>query len=541
MPEISAVTTTARVNHRWWRTATIGTLGTVLAAVALFGSDPATASASASASISTSDSTAATSWSRIDDHVRDRLAATETPGAALAVIEDGEVVHRQVFGADGRGDPVTPETPFLWGSLAKPVTGMAVMQLVDAGRVDLDTPVRAYLPWFTLADPEQSERITPRHLLTNTSGIPVSATATVAERYDNAPGALAAAAHGLADVAPTGPPGETYAYSSAGYLVLGALVEEVSGRPFGDYLHQEILDPLGMTHAVATEEDFERERVAPGHRYVFGEPVPYDAAYDTSGTPYGYVGGTVDDLSRFVLAELGGGELDGRRVLSAESTALTQEGHVESSADRYGLGWSVGTLDGTDERMVWHSGALPGYQAMIVMLPESDRAVVVLQNAFSMLRDAQFLDAAFGAAQLLSGAEPVRTAADPLALAFPWLAAGLATALLLCVLSPATRRLPVRRRAARYRARSRRRILLTTAGSVSAALALAAVLWWVLPTALGGTTRTALIWLPDLAWGAVASAALALLLAAERLALATLDLRRGPRFRRDTPNENRPD
>ncbi|MFE2290938.1 serine hydrolase domain-containing protein [Streptomyces sp. NPDC059452] len=466
---------------------------------------------------------ATTDRSRLDAYVRARLEATGTPGAALAVIEGGRVTHQRGFGEDGRGRAVTPDTPFLWGSVSKPITSLAVMQQVEAGRVDLDAPVRTYLPWFRLADRGVSDRITVRHLLTNTSGIPASASSEIADRYDNAPGALADAVRDLAKTVPAAGPGESYAYSSAGYAVLGALVEEVSGRPFGTYLHERVFGPLGMDHAVATERDFERERVAPGHRSVFGAPVPFAAPYDTSGVPYGHMGGSVRDLTRFTLAVLGGGRLDGRRVLSAQGMAESRRGQVESDVDRFGLGWSVGTLPGTGERMVWKSGSLPGHDAMVVMLPDSDRAVIVLQNAFHLLRAGEFHSAAFGAARLLSGVDPGTTSTDPMATVLPWASAALVVLLLLCAAAPALRRLPGRRAAAR--ARSRRRIVATTTASVTAALLLAALLWR-LPAAFGGTVEAALLWAPDVGWGVVAAAGLALLLAVERTVLAALDLRR---------------
>ncbi|AZM56267.1 hypothetical protein DMA15_29785 [Streptomyces sp. WAC 01529] len=490
------------------------------------GPAPPVAAGEAGGARGTRAETDAGDWSKVDAFVRDRLDATETPGAALAVIEGGRVVHRRAFGEDGRGRAVTPDTPFLWGSVSKPVTGVAVMQLVEAGRVDLDAPVRTYLPWFRLADRGASERITVRHLLTNTSGIPASASAVIGDRYDNAPGALTTAARALARIEPAGRPGESYAYSSAGYVVLGALVETVSGRPFGTYLHERILGPLGMEHAVATERDFVRERVAPGHRSVFGTPVAFDAPYDTSGVPYGHIGGSVRDLARFVLAQLGGGELDGRRVLSAKGVAETQRGQVDSDVDRFGLGWSVGTLEGTDERMVWKSGSLPGHDAMVVMLPDSGRAVIVLQNAFHLPRAEEFHDAAFGVARLRSGVDPGSTPADPLATALPWGVTALGAVLSLCAAAPFLRLLPGRRAAARARARarSRRRIVLTALVQVTAALAMAAVLWR-LPAAFGGTVSMVLLWLPDVGWGLVATFVLALLLALERTVLAVVDLR----------------
>lgn len=510
-----------RARLRRWRVGLGTAMGVVLIASAVNGFAPA-ATAAGSAVVSAGGAVDAGTWPVIDDFVEERLDATGTPGAALAVIEGGRVVHERGFGKDGRGRAVTSDTPFLWGSVAKPVTGLAVMQLVEAGRVELDAPVRTYLPWFRLADREVSGRITVRQLLTNTSGIPTSASARIGDRYDNAPGALSHAVRDLARIAPAAEPGESYAYSSAGYAVLGALVEEVSGRPFGAYVHENVLDPLGMEHAVATERDFDREQVPPGHRFLFGKPAPFEAPYDTSGVPGAHVGGSARDLARFVRAQLGGGQLDGRRVLSAPGIAETQRGQVDSDADRFGLGWSVGTLEGTNERMVWKSGSLPGHDAMVVMLPDRDRAVIVLQNAFHLLRAQEFHDAAFGAARILSGAPPERTSADPLAFVLPWAMAALAGGLALGLVAPALRLLPRRREASR--ARSRRRIVLNTGVSVAALLTSAALLWWVLPAALGGSIDSALLWLPDVGWAAVGVVAVALALAVERTALAVVDL-----------------
>lgn len=507
---------------RRWRGRLGKSLAVVLTVAAVSGQAPAaTAAGTGVAKVRTAAGVGG--WSVIDDFVEGRLDATGTPGAALAVIEGGRLVHERSFGKDGRGEAVTPDTPFLWGSVAKPVTGLAVMQLVEAGRVGLDAPVRTYLPWFRLADRDMSGRITVRQLLTNTSGIPASA-AGIGDRYDDAPGALSDAVRDLARIAPDAEPGTSYAYSSAGYAVLGALIEEVSGQPFGTYLHENVLDPLGMEHAVATARDFDREQVAPGHRFLFGKPAPFDVPYDISGAPAAHVGGSVRDLTRFVRAELGGGRLDGRRVLSAAGIAETQRGQVDSDIDRFGLGWSVGTLAGTGERMVWKSGSTPSHEAMIVMLPDSDRAVIVLQNAFHLLRAQEFHDAAFGAARILSGAAPDATAADPLALVVPWAMVALAGVLALGVVAPTLRFLP--RRAAASRTRSRRRIVWTTLVSVAALLVLATVFWWVLPAALGGSLGSALLWLPDMGWAAVGVIVTALVLAAERTALAVVDLAR---------------
>ena len=156
------------------------------------------------------------------------------PGAALVVVGDGRIVHERGFGtADATGRPVTAGTPFVIGSLSKSITALAVMQLVDAGEVDLDASIARYLPSFTLADPAAGARITVRDLLTHTSGIPTAAGIAPL----SAPAtSLGDQVEALRDVVPAAPAGERFIYSNANYLVLGRLVEVVSGQPFGAYL-----------------------------------------------------------------------------------------------------------------------------------------------------------------------------------------------------------------------------------------------------------------------------------------------------------------
>ncbi|WP_187282293.1 hypothetical protein [Streptomyces sp. wa22] len=161
--------------------------------------------------------------------------------------------------------------------------------------------------------------------------------------------------------------------------------------------------------------------------------------------------------------------------------------------------------------------------------------MIVLQNAFHLLRAQEFHDAAIGTAQLLSGADPRSTSTDPLATLLPWTMVVLAGLLALCVVAPALRLLTTRLTAAR--ARSRRRIALNALASVAGSLALAALLWWVLRSAFGGSIDSALLWLPDAGWAVVGVVALALLLAVERLMLGVVDLRRG----KSRPNADKPE
>src|SRR5690349_8939643 len=112
-------------------------------------------------------------FAAIDAYVQGEMKATGIPGLALGIVQGDRIVHLTGFGiADPSGRVVSPQTPFIIGSLNKPITCLAVMQLVEAGKVDLDAPVQRYIPWFRVADEGDSARITVRHLLMQTSGLP---------------------------------------------------------------------------------------------------------------------------------------------------------------------------------------------------------------------------------------------------------------------------------------------------------------------------------------------------------------------------------
>jgi CubicO group peptidase (beta-lactamase class C family) len=148
------------------RRGTVVALATMLVLLAFGATGPPTAAAASAPGAGTPDLAA------IDRYVEAHRQATRLPGLALCIVHGDQVVHLRGFGhADPSGRPVTPQTPFLLASTTKSFTALAVMQLVEAGKVDLDAPVQRYLPWFRLADPAASARITVRHLLNHTSGL----------------------------------------------------------------------------------------------------------------------------------------------------------------------------------------------------------------------------------------------------------------------------------------------------------------------------------------------------------------------------------
>lgn len=446
----------------------------------------------------------------IADYLRRRMADTDVPGLAYALIGPEGTEWAAAFGRDGDGAQLEPDTPMLWGSLAKPITATLVMDLVEDGALVLDDPVRAHLPGFDLADGSGGD-ITLHHLLTQTSGLPEDTGVT--DRTAPAHRAYGAAVADLDRVHPIDAPGAVHHYSSANYLLLGAVVEAATGRSFTDVLHERLLAPLGFTGAVTAPA--QAADIPPGHRYAFGLPVRFaDAPYDPAGPSYGYIGGPVTDLARFASLHLNGSAGDGTAPLQETTLARMHTGQAPPDAS-YGLGWRA------DERnadlgttTLWHGGAVSGYQAMVVLLPEHERGLVLMQNAHGSFQDAALLATGLGAARILAGGEPAETGTD---LGYPALLAVLTGTLVIAVVLSVRGAVLVRTRRVRPAAPAR-----AAAGTGLWLTACTAVAWAAavgLPTAAGFDLGDVLLWAPDAGWLALGVVAGCTVLGAVRVAV----------------------
>ncbi|MGW7088955.1 serine hydrolase domain-containing protein [Streptomyces sp. NPDC054871] len=468
-----------------------------------------------------------------DSFVREQMKRAGVPGLAYSVIRGDDVAHRRTWGRDGSGEPVTSRTPFLVGSLAKPVTALAVMRQVEAGKVELDEPVRQHLPWFRPRG-EGEKRVTVRQLLNQSSGLSERDGITRADRFDNEPGGVQRLACELAGVTLSAPPGERHEYSNANYMLLGSLLEKVTGRPFGEQLRKDVLGPLGMKGAITDSGGAERRGLPPGHRFFFGQPRSFNSDFDTSGVPYGYLGASPEDMSAFAAAQLKGARGDAGGLLSPEGFRVMHKGTVSvHDRHRYGLGWRDDSLEDPGVRMVWHSGATPGYHGIVVLVPERNLAVVVQYNAFAKNKENLLNNTAFGAASILLGGEPHQVDEEGW-LTWMLVALGAVTVALAVVVGWSGFRM------ARPRVRSRdgqRRalghVVVGGVAAVTGCLLAASVACFVLPGQMGVTLREVLLFAPDVGWLVVAVAGLGVLLAVLRIVVTVrtaLAIRRADRL-----------
>jgi CubicO group peptidase (beta-lactamase class C family) len=359
---------------------------------------------------------AAAPIARIEAHVADGLRANRVPGAALAIVDGDGQVHLRGFGETGRGgQPVTPDTPFVIGSVSKSMTALAVLQLVEEGLVDLDDPVVRHVEGFEVLPTAWSEEVTVRRLLEHTSGLPPLAGAPATTWMSAVPIAEAAAQVNGAELADE--PGTAWTYTNANYVLLGALIEEVTGRPYAEQLAERLFAPLGMTRTTARLGEARALGLADGHRYVLGLPVAH-LTFREGLVPAGLVVSTARDLSRYLQALGQRGELDGVRVLSevgvetlfAPAAEATLGPWAKQHDASYGFGWFTGAGPFGETPVVFHPGASPDFGAMAAMVPATGQALVLLVNVGPRVAipgaagDVDRIGA--GAVSLLTGSEP---------------------------------------------------------------------------------------------------------------------------------------
>ena len=339
----------------------------------------------------------------IDAYVESEMEADRVPGAALAIVREDRIVHMRGFGRAGPGEGrVTPQTPFILGSMSKSFTAMACMQLVDAGKLDLDAPVQRYLPWFSLASPEAAEALTVRHLLNQTSGLPRNA--PWAEDND---ATLEDHVRALSAAKLASPPGTKHLYSSPNYQVLGLIVETLSGRSFGSYVDERIFAPLEMSRSFVSMENARQAGLASGHRLWFGMAVPADLPYEAGRKPTAALIASAEDLAHWVIVHMNGGRWQETSVISPEGIATLHHPAAEGEGFHYAMGWRVGPIRG--EPALHHGGILPHYRGKMVILPEKDWGVVVLTNVASVLGGATSHRIANNVAGMLVGRPPTKS------------------------------------------------------------------------------------------------------------------------------------
>lgn len=338
---------------------------------------PVLPTASASSGSSGSAEAGALDTAAIDDYIDDYTERNGLPGGSVAVVKDGATVYERGFGEGSDGEAVTETTRLRTESLSKSVTAFAVLQLVDEGLVDLDQPVRTYLPEVELDD-ERIDEVTVRQILSHTSGIQTPTIIAPASDIEEG----VARTH---DWQLGSEPGTRYYYSNANYWIAARLVEVVSGEPFADYLQGHIFEPLGMKDSLtAITSGEEVPGVTSGHVTAYGRALEAPEPEQMFAGAGGVVSSAHDWALWLAMQQRGGVAEDGQRLLSAD---LVTESHTaQPGAANSGLGWHLSGAKVTPAR-IGHSGAGGASQQQQDLVPSSGYGVVVLLNSFTVWKE----------------------------------------------------------------------------------------------------------------------------------------------------------
>jgi CubicO group peptidase (beta-lactamase class C family) len=354
----------------------------------------------------------AASYDAIDTYIEQQLDRLNVPGAAVAIVEGDQIVHQHGFGRARPGGPLpSPQAPFFVGSVTKSFTALAVMQLVEAGKVELDAPVQRYLPWFRVADPQASAQMTVRQLLNQTSGLSTAAGWAPLSDLNQSPGAGERQARALVTLQLTRPVGSAYEYSNMNYNLLGLIVEAASGESYTAYVQDHIFRPLDMRHSYTTPTEARPNGLAVGHRYWFGYPIAdyADEQVPRGSLPSGQLISSTEDMSHYLIAQLNDGRYGSAQILSpadiAEMHRPAAEFTMMGVSGQYGMGWFI---DGQDQtRIVWHDGVVPDFFAYMAILPGQNKGLVLLMNAdHFLMSNTALLEVGTGTARMLAGLQP---------------------------------------------------------------------------------------------------------------------------------------
>jgi CubicO group peptidase (beta-lactamase class C family) len=375
-----------------------------------------------------------TAFPQIDNYISSEMADLHIPGISIAIVQGNQIVHLKSFGiADPSRHLLTPQTPMLIGSLTKSFTALAIMQLVDAGKIDLDTPAQHYLPWFFILPPPEtdhldidqnpdsnaSSRITIRHLLNQTSGISRSTGEKMIADWDSSDSAIEHYVRALGAERMHHPAGAGFEYSNANYITLGMIVQAVSGLSYETYIQEHIFKPLEMHNSCTSQLEAQQHGMSAGYRQWFGFPVlAGDLPYPRGLVSAGYLISSAEDLAHYIIAQMNAGQYKDVSIVSSQAietlhapaVPVAPEGYHRQPSGYYGMGWYV--MEMNNIPVLVHDGDTPNFHADMIFIPSREWGIVLLVNTNTVLLGDGIRNLSAGVANILMGQKPPRAEPD---------------------------------------------------------------------------------------------------------------------------------
>lgn len=319
-------------------------------------------------------------YSNFEAAVQGETARWNAVGLAAGVVRNGErKIAVTGFANAEAGYAMVENSMFAIASISKIYTATLVMRLMEKGILDLDTPVVNYIPDFKLSHDDVRDAITIRMLLSHTSGFDGDRFTSYG-RGDDAYSKAVAEFHTLTQWFK---PGSFYSYNNAGFYLTGHIIQKLTGKPYEDVLTEEVFAPLGLKHTVIQPEDALNRSWAVGHKVdrLAGISLATADHLPRHVNAAGGVLQSVGDLLTFAQMHLNKGEINGKRIISAENAVLMQQPIIEADTyDRhYGIGWSI--FERPSGRTIGHGGSWGGHRANLILHPYHNYAFASLGNS----------------------------------------------------------------------------------------------------------------------------------------------------------------
>lgn len=326
-----------------------------------------------------------TTKNKISQLIEKAISEKKCVGMAAGISVDGKIAQTGAGLRDSEKNlPFLPETSARTASIAKPITAIAIMQLVEQGKVDLDAPIQKYIADFPI---KKEGAITVRHLLSHSSGMNGYRNNKDRNNKKNF-ATMAAAVDNVEDRKLIATPGEEFNYTSYGYTVLGLVIEHASGMSFDAYLQKNILDKVGMKNTGIEYADQNIEgKAAIYHRNNKGKIKTCKPTNLTDRIPGGGIFSSVEDLLKF------GDALLNNSLVSAETLALmSTDTGLKKEGNPYGFGWYLyggyfGSLNPQLANVFGHNGGQLGTSSILLLMPDQNASVVVISNTSGALQE----------------------------------------------------------------------------------------------------------------------------------------------------------
>jgi len=307
-----------------------------------------------------------------------QLRRLHIPGAAVGISLNGKD-YCAGFGVTSAENPlpVTEDTLFQIGSISKTFLATAAVMLVESGKLELDAPVRKYLPELKLSDENAAGRVTMKHLLTHTCGW----FGDYFDDFGDGDDALSKMVAAMAALPQYAPPGELFSYSNSGFYLAGRVIEAVAGKSYEAVIKEMIFDPLGMKMSFFFPKDMMTYRFVVGHEIRKGHAtIARPWAMARAENPAGAIACSLKDLLRYARFQISGKTSDGKRLLSEKSLKLLHSPVCPAfGGKKVALSWFVSEKDG--RTLLWHGGTTNGQIADLTIIPSEKFAFAALSNA----------------------------------------------------------------------------------------------------------------------------------------------------------------